>query len=184
MKKFVLAATASLAALALPSMAHAQQAEVFAGVSGGYHDLGVDGEVEDQFPGVGIDDGSPIVGVFAGVDVPVGESFFAGVEGNFHLGTSAIDSEYGASLRLGIQDAGGAKYYLRGGYQEVKLDFAEIIDLDVPDSTYDGLDDTTGDYLVGAGVEFPLGERTMLRVNVDTIAFDSARATAGFGFRF
>ncbi len=184
MKKFALAATASLAALALPSVAHAQEAEVFAGVSGGYHDLGVDGEVEAQFPGVGIDDGSPIFGVFAGVDVPVGESMFAGVEGNYHLGTSAIDSEYGASLRIGFRDQGGAKYYLRGGYQEVNFDFAEIIDLDVPANTYDGLDDTSGDYLVGAGVEFPLGERAFLRANVDTIAFDSARATAGFGFRF
>ncbi|WP_340587794.1 outer membrane beta-barrel protein [Erythrobacter alti] len=184
MKKFALAATASLAALSLPSIANAQEAEVFVGVSGGYHDLGVDGEIEDEFPGVGIDDGSPIFGAYAGVDVPLGESLFAGVEGNYHIGTSAIDSEYGASLRLGFQDQGGAKYYLRGGYQEVNFDYAEIIDLEVPAGTYDGLDDTDGDYLVGAGAEFPLGTNAMLRVNVDTIAFDSARATAGIGFRF
>jgi len=184
MKKFALAASASLAALSIPSLAHAQEAEVFAGVSGGYHDLGIDGEIEDDFPGVGIDDGSPIVGVFAGVDVPVGESFFVGAEGNYHIGTSAIDSEYGASLRLGIRDQGGAKYYLRGGYQQVDFDFSEIIDLNVPEGTFAGLDDTSGDYLVGAGVEFPLGKRSFLRANVDTIAFDSARATAGFGFRF
>lgn len=185
MKKIFLAAAAPLAVIAIPIVAQAQsEPEVFAGVSGGYHDLGVADEVQAQFPGVGIDDGSPILGVFAGVDVPISENLFAGAEANYHLGTEAIDSEYGASLRLGISDAGGAKYYLRGGYQEVNFDFAKIIDLDVPAGTYDGLDDTDGDYLVGGGVEFPLGSAAMLRVNVDTIAFDSVRGTAGVGIRF
>lgn len=168
---------------AIPATAQAQ-AEPFVGVSGGYHDLGVEGEVEDAFPGVDINDGSAIFGVYAGVDFPISENLFAGFEGNYHLGTGAIDSEYGASLRVGITDQGGAKYYLRGGYQEVDLDFNEVIDLDVPPGTYAGLDDTDGDYLVGAGVEFPISGKAMLRVNVDTIAFDSARATAGVGIRF
>ncbi|MBH5322538.1 outer membrane beta-barrel protein [Aurantiacibacter sediminis] len=187
MKKTVFALAASAAALAIPAAAHAQQAEPFIGVSGGYHDLSVEGEVEDEFPGVEINDGSAIVGGFAGVDFLAGGNFFIGAEANFHIGTDAVDSEYGASARIGIRDAGGAKYYLRGGYQEVNLDFANIIEIpgvEVTDDDFVGIDDTAGDYLVGAGAEFPLGETTFLRVNVDTIGFDSARATAGFGLRF
>ena len=186
--KFALAAMAA-SFVALPAAAQAQElgADVTVGVSGGYHDLGVDGDVEAVFPQAEIDDGSAIIGGFVAVDVPIGTSAFIGAEGNLHFGTGAIDSEYGASVRLGIRDAGGAKYYIRGGYQEVDLDYAEIITipgLNLTDDDFDGLDDTAGDYLVGAGVEFPLGESTLLRVNLDTIAFDSVRATAGFGFRF
>ena len=47
-----------------------------------------------------------------------------------------------------------------------------------------GLDDTVGDYLVGGGVDVPIGSKAMFRVNVDTISFDTLRATAGVGFRF
>ncbi|WP_133303924.1 outer membrane beta-barrel protein [Aurantiacibacter aquimixticola] len=186
MRKLFFAATASVAALAIPSVAHAQ-AEVFGGISGGYHDLGVENEVEDIFDGVTIEDGSFIFGGFVGADVMAGESLFVGAEANFHLGTEALDSEYGASARIGFVDAGGAKYYLRGGYQELNLDYSNIIFIDgeeLTDADFVGLDDTAGDYLVGAGVEFPLGESSMLRVNVDTIGFDTARATAGVGFRF
>lgn len=187
MKKTILMAATAAAAIAIPTAAQAQQAEPFVGVSGGYHDLAVDGEVEDAFPGVEINDGSVIFGGFAGVDVPVGTNVFIGAEANFHLGTDAVDSEYGASARLGFRDAGGAKYYLRGGYQEVNLDFPNIIEIpgvELDDDDFAGIDDTAGDYLVGAGAEFPIGESTFLRVNVDTIGFDSARATAGFGLRF
>ena len=185
MKKTIL--LAAVAAIAVPSAAQAQEAEVFVGVSGGYHDLAVEGEVEDAFPGVEINDGSLIFGGFAGVDAPLGEQLFIGAEANFHLGTDAVDSEYGASARFGIRDAGGAKYYVRGGYQEVNLDFVNIIEIPgttLTDDDFDGIDDTAGDWLVGAGAEFPIGESTFLRVNLDTIGFDSARATAGFGLRF
>ena len=188
MKKLAFAIGASVAAIALPAAAHAQ---AYAGVSGGYHDLGVDGAVEDEFDGSGfdvqVDDGSAIIGGFLGYDFPVGTGAFAGLEGNFHIGTGAIDSEYGASARFGFADAGGAKYYLRGGYQEVNLDYAEIITVDgitFDDDDFVGLDDTVGDFLIGAGVDFPMGTGTMLRVNLDTVGFDTLRATAGFGFRF
>ncbi len=187
MNKTILTLAASAAAFAIPSIAHAQQAEPFIGVSGGYHDLSVDGEVEDEFPGVEINDSSFIFGGFAGVDFAVGDNLFIGAEANFHVGTEAVDSEYGASARLGFRDGGGAKFYVRGGYQEVNLDFVNIIEIPgvtLTDDDFDGIDDTAGDYLLGAGVEFPVSESTFLRVNVDTIGFDSARATAGFGLRF
>ncbi|MGB3165520.1 MAG: hypothetical protein WBA68_01950 [Alteraurantiacibacter sp.] len=186
MRKTVLAAGAAIAAIAVPSIAYAQ-AEPFAGVSVGYHSLGVEGEVEDLFDGVEIDDGSLIIGGFAGADFAVGTGAFVGIEGNFHIGTDAVDSEYGASLRAGIRDEGGAKYYLRGGYQEINLDFVNIVQVDgvtLRDEDFDGIDDTAGDYLVGAGIEFPMGESAMLRVNLDTVGFETVRATAGFGFRF
>ena len=186
MKKSIIIAAGSLAAIAIPSAAHAQ---AFGGISAGYHDLGVESEVEDEFGGfdVEIDDGSPIIGAFLGYDVIAGEGFFVGAEANFHIGTNAIDSEYGAAARVGFVDQGGAKYYLRGGYQEIDLDYAEIITVDgitFDDDDFAELDDTAGDFLVGGGVEFPLGTGAMLRVNVDTVGFDTARATAGVGFRF
>ena len=188
MKKIAFAIGASIAAVALPAAA---QAQAYAGVSAGYHDLGIADDVEDLFDDsdfdVQIDDGSPIIGGFVGYDFPVGTGAFAGIEANLHLGTDAIDTEYGASARFGFADAGGAKYYLRGGYQEVSLDYAEMITVDgitFDDSEFDGLDDTFGDFLVGAGVDFPMGTGTLLRVNVDTVGFDTVRATAGFGFRF
>ncbi|APE28645.1 outer membrane beta-barrel protein [Aurantiacibacter gangjinensis] len=189
MKKTIASIALAGAAMALPAAAHAQDAgaDITIGVSGGYHDLGVDGDVEDAFPGAEIDDGSAIIGGFIAADFLVSENVFIGAEGNYHFGTGAIDSEYGASIRLGVTDAGGAKYYVRGGYQEVELDYAEIITVDgitFDDDDFIGLDDTEGDYLVGAGVEFPMGESTMLRVNLDTISFDTVRATAGFAFRF
>lgn len=186
MRKTVFAAGAAIAAIAVPSIAHAQ-AEPFAGVSVGYHSLGVEDDVEDVFDGVEIDDGSVIIGGFAGADFAVGTGAFVGIEGNIHFGTDAVDSEYGASLRAGFRDAGGAKYYLRGGYQEINLDFVNIITVDgveLTDDDFVGVDDTAGDYLVGAGVDFPMGESTMLRVNLDTVGFETVRATAGFGFRF
>ena len=181
MRKLVFAAAASAAALALPAAAHAQ---AYAGVSAGYHDLDAGDDVEDEFPDLDIDSGSPIIGGFVGYDVLAGGGFFVGAEANFHIGTDAIDSEYGVSGRIGFADQGGAKYYVRGGYQEVELDLENVFG--VEDGFFDDfdVDDSGGDFLLGAGADFPMGESTFLRVNVDTVGFDSARATAGFGFRF
>ena len=168
------------AAIALPATAQAQEAapevEVFVGPSAGYHDLGVDLSV------AGIDDdGGAIFGGVIGVDVPVGEKLFVGVEGNFHFGTELIDNEYGVSARAGLRLDGGAKLYVRGGYQEVDFDFGVF---GAPAIT-NGLDDSEGDYLVGAGVEFPLGNGPIsLRANLDTISFDTTRATAGVLYIF
>ena len=182
MKKVLFALATSAAAIALPAAA---QAQAFAGVSAGYHELTTDDDFNDPLlDGIEANEGGVIYGVFAGYDVPTASGFFVGAEGNFHLGDGPIDNEYGVSARLGVADAGGAKYYARAGYQWVDIDPNGIYDTDLPDSTFDGLDTTAGDFLVGAGVEFPLGTNTFLRANVDTVSFDSVRGTAGLGIRF
>lgn len=179
MKKVVYAA-ATAACFALPAAASAQDAgaEPYVGISAGVHDLGAE---EDDL-GVEIDDSSPIIGVVAGVDFPVGGAAFAGIEGNFHLGTNAIDSEYGASVRVGFAGNGGAKYYVRGGYQWVDIDVEEVFDEDLG-GAFDGVDTTEGDYLVGLGADLPVGNGA-LRANLDTISFDSVRGTVGYVFKF
>ena len=163
-------------AIALPAAAQAQSTgstdvEPYVGVSAGYHDLGT---------GIPDDDGI-VYGVVAGVDVPVGETLFVGAEANFHLGENAIDSEYGAAARVGVRVGEASKIYVRGGYQEVDIDLGNFITPAVV-----GLDDTDGDYLVGAGVDFGLSADSPVRFRaaIDTIAFDSTRATVGVLFAF
>ena len=176
---------AAFAGALLPSAAFAQDAtpaEVTLGVTAGYHDLGISDEVYD-LTGVEVDDGSPIFGGFASVDFPVSDSVFIGAEGNLSIGTDAIDSDYGASARLGYRTPNGTKVYVRGGYQWVELDYANMLNVD-KSAIPAGLDDTVGDYLVGGGVDVPIGSKAMFRVNVDAISFDTLRATAGVGFRF
>jgi len=162
---------AALGAITLPAAAFAQsnddpQIEPYVGLSAGVHDLGI------GLP----DDNGGIYGVVAGVDVPVGETFFVGAEGNFHLGDGAIDSEYGIAARAGVRVGDNAKLFVRGGYQEVDFDVGNLLGVNPPA----GFDTTDGDYMVGAGVEFGLGDGPIrFRAGVDTIAFDSTRATAG-----
>lgn len=187
MKKLTFATLAAAAAFVVPTAASAQDAqpEVTIGASAGIHDLGVV-EGDTDIDGFEIDDSGAIFGGFIAVDFPVGESFFVGIEGNAHIGTDAIEAEYGASARAGFRASNGSKFYVRGGYQEVDLDAAGLIgvDGDLLDEGDLGIDTTVGDYLVGAGADFPIGESLTLRANVDTIAFDTVRATAGIGFRF
>jgi outer membrane immunogenic protein len=172
--KFAVAG-AALGAVALPAAAQAQsneapKTEVYVGASAGIHDLG---------SGLPDDDGG-IYGVFAGVDVPVGDTFFIGAEGNYHIGDGAIDSEYGIAARAGVRVGDSTKLFVRGGYQEVDFDLGRF---GVPAVV--GIDDTDGDYLVGAGVEFGLGDSPVrFRAGIDTIAFDSTRATVGVLYAF
>lgn len=185
MKK-IFTMAAGVATIALPSAAVAQDApaaEAFIGASAGYHDLDVSGDIDEDTAGLDVNTGSPIIGVVAGVDFPLGGSAFAGIEGNFHFGTDVIDSEYGASARLGFRSDGGAKYYLRGGYQVIDIDPYKIVDVDLPAGSLDDVDDTDGDFLVGVGADFPLGN-AVLRFNLDTVSFDTVRGTAGIAFRF
>jgi outer membrane immunogenic protein len=171
MKQATMAAAAAFAAslgLATPALAQddAAKAEAFVGASAGYHDIGA------GFEG---DDGG-IYGAVAGVDFPVGESLFLGAEANYHLGDGAIDNEYGVAARAGVRLGGGTKLYVKGGYQEVDLDLVSILGGTPPP----GADDTDGDYIVGVGADIGLGSAPVkLRVNADTIAFDSTRLTAG-----
>lgn len=175
LKLFATSAAAALALAASPAMAQdggaAGGAEPYVGASVGYHDIGT---------GIPGDDGG-IYGVVAGVDVPVSETFFVGGEANYHLGDGAIDNEYGIAARVGIK-TGGTKLYIKGGYQEVDLDLASLLNgLPVPA----GADDTDGDYMVGIGADVGLsGDNVKLRVAADTIAFDSTRLTAGVLFTF
>ena len=176
MTKLAIATLTAFGVFALPAAAHAQSndsegAEPYVGVSVGYHDLGT---------GIPDDDGI-VYGVVAGVDVPVGETLFVGAEGNFHLGENAIDSEYGIAARVGARIGEASKVFVRGGYQEVDIALGNFITPAVV-----GLDDTDGDYLVGAGIDFGLSEDSPVRFRaaIDTIAFDSTRATVGVLFAF
>ena len=178
MNKNILAAPAifgaAIAAMALPAAAHAQsedpKVETYVGATAGIHDLGI---------GLPDDDGG-IYGVVAGVDVPVGKTFFVGAEGNYNIGDGAIDSEYGVAARAGVRVGDTGKVYVRGGFQEVDFNLRGLIP-GVPAGT----DDTDGDYLVGAGVEFGLGDSPIaFRAGIDTIAFDSTRATVGVLYKF
>jgi hypothetical protein len=175
MNKIALTTLACMGAMALPAAAHAQsneapKIEAYVGASAGIHDLGT---------GLPDDDGG-IYGIVAGVDVPVGKTFFVGAEGNYHIGDGRIDSEYGIAARAGARVGDNGKIFVRGGYQEVDFDLSGLITTPVV-----GFDDTDGDYLVGAGVEFGLGDSPVaFRAGIDTIAFDSTRATVGVLYKF
>jgi outer membrane immunogenic protein len=174
MKTLTFTALAAMGAIALPAAAQAQSTaqgpEVYVGATAGIHDLGI---------GLPDDDGG-IYGVVAGVDLPVGETLFVGAEGNYNIGDGAIDSEYGIAARAGVRVGDSAKVYVRGGYQEVDFNLSRL----VPGAPA-GSDDTDGDYLVGAGVEFGLGDSPIaFRAGIDTIAFDSTRATVGVLYKF
>ena len=174
MNKFTFTALAAMGAMALPAAAQAQsndpKVETYVGVTAGIHDLGV---------GLPDDDGG-IYGVVAGVDVPVGDTLFVGAEGNYNIGDGAIDSEYGIAARAGVRVGETGKVYVRGGFQEVDFNLSRFVTPAVV-----GLDDTDGDYLVGAGVEFGLGDSPVaFRAGIDTIAFDSTRATVGVLYKF
>ena len=180
-KNLLLAAAAAGAAFALPTAAQAQDlpGEGFIGVQAGVHDLGLD-DIENDFA-VEVDDSGTIIGAFAGYDLPLGPGAFVGAEVNYNIGFGAVDSELGIAGRIGARLPGGAKVYARGGYQHVDLDIEEILDADLG-GEFDG-DDGDGDYIVGLGADFPLG-KTFVRVNLDTIQFDTVRATAGVGVKF
>ena len=175
MSKISLLAAAGFAALAMTTGAQAQtaSAQPYVGLSAGYHDTRVSGAAHD--------DGA-IVGVIGGVDFPVGDTLTIGVEGNYHVGTNAIDSEYGVAARLGFPVGHNSQLFVKGGYQEVNFDMKKLTGLSTVPA---GLDDTDGDYLVGVGGEFGLGNSpARLRLGVDTISFDTVRATAGVVWKF
>lgn len=175
MKTLTFTALAAMGAIALPAAAQAQstdtaKVETYVGATAGIHDLGI---------GLPDDDGG-IYGVVAGVDVPVGNTLFVGAEGNYNIGDGAIDSEYGIAARAGVRVGETAKVFVRGGFQEVDFNLSRFATPAVA-----GLDDTDGDYLVGAGVEFGLGDSPIaFRAGIDTIAFDSTRATVGVLYKF
>ncbi len=194
MKKIAYTTLAAIGAIALPAAAQAQStegADITIGASVGLHDFGVDFGDFDADDGefdegdFNFDDSAEIYGGFIAADFPLGESAFVGVEGNFHFGSGLVESEYGASARLGFKTEGGSKIYARGGYQWVDIDVEDLtgVSEDFLDDNDIDVPDVGGDYLVGVGVEVPVSS-VVLRANVDTIAFDTLRGTVGVGFKF
>ncbi len=172
MKKLITLSLVAFGLAATPAFAQDSEPklEAYVGATGGYHDIGA---------GVPRDNGA-IFGAVAGVDVPLGGKLVIGLEGNFNIGTGAIDSEYGAATKLGINVDEKTQLFVRGGYQEVNFDLAHVAGGPV----LPGLDDTDGDYLVGLGARYKFNDNIGLRLNADTIAFDSTRLTAGIQFNF
>lgn len=160
------------AIVATPAMAQESapaSANVYAGASAGYHDLG-DNPVGD--------DAGAIFGGVLGVDFPTSSNVVVGVEGNFHLGTGVIDSEYGVAGRLGYKFPSGGVAYVRGGYQWVNVDVGNLVNSNIDEDDFD-IDDTVDDYLLGVGGEFALGtSNARLRIGVDTVGFDTWRPNA------
>lgn len=174
MKKLLLPALALSAAIfAAPAFAQDApgQPDIYGGLAVGTHDLGTPGAADDN----GI-----IYGTYLGVDVPVSGSVFVGAEANYNFGNSAIDREYGVAARIGTEISPGTKLFVRGGYQEVDFDLRRFTGL----PPVAGAGDTDGDYLVGAGADIAVSNGLGLRLAVDTIAFDTIRATAGVTFHF
>jgi hypothetical protein len=168
--------SAALVAFATPAVAQdaPATAQPYVGASAGYHDV-----FDNPFG----DDGGAIIGGVAGVDVPLsGKStgVIAGVEANFHLGTGAVDADYGVAARLGYKFPSGGVAYVRGGWQWINIDVGNVTSgLFTADEL--GISDTDDDYLVGVGGEFPVGGRdARLRIGVDTVSFDTWRPTAAF----
>ena len=184
-KTLVTIAALAAAAIAMPAQAQdtASTTHPYVGVQVGHHDVGIP---EDAAPPLTLDDSGMIYGVFAGVDFDLGNRLVAGIEGNYNLGRSAIDSEYGAAARLGLRTRTGSIVFVRAGYQWVDFDIENFTG--VPNLPA-GLPDTADDFLVGGGLDIvmngePDESHARLRIAVDTISFDSLRGTAGINFAF
>lgn len=167
-------AIASLGALAAASPAFAQDAgsarsiEPYVGVTGVYDSFDAK-ENGSGIPEFG-PDGWLVEGV-AGVNVPVGEKFFVGVEGNVAKGVDGdIDWEYGASARAGLRLNDTGMLYGKVGYNWVELDRAPL----GVDRSFDGV-------VWGGGVEIAPGPSNVrLRAEFTTMNnIDSIRPSVG-----
>ncbi|MEM6682157.1 MAG: outer membrane beta-barrel protein [Pseudomonadota bacterium] len=172
----------------------------YVGAQIGYHDIDTGLDEDDQAL-VGDDFGinGVLYGLYGGYDFEINDDFIAGVEVNFNLATSDLDSDYGVAARVGYKASDSTLLFARGGYQEVNLDalnvaveVAEAInggpisdaERDALEAGIDDVDDSDGGFLIGIGGEFMLQDNLALRVAFDTIEFDSTRLTAGFAFKF
>lgn len=191
----------AVAAIALPGAALAQSADFagpYVGLSASYTDFDADSDIDEaeydesffNDLGYGIDGGS--FGGYAGYSVPLGTNAIVGAEVNGAFGESEIDGEYGITGHLGFVPTENVMLFVRGGYQEVNFDTGNILEEfgqlnpDVEEDIDDddlGIDDTQGDYTVGAGAEFGAGPGAF-RVAIDTIAFDTLKVGAGYTLRF
>ena len=168
-------ATAVLA-VAAPAFA-AGDAGAYAGVAITHDNVNGTGTAEGLgFDGVG---GS----VFAGYNLPLSESVFAGVEANFDLATADLgdrtngvkaDNKYGVSGRLGYKVNGSTAFYGKVGYQRGRLsDYTAGVKTS---SSRDAL-------LLGAGVETDLSSNVAMRLEYARSRFtrDAAVDPVGAG---
>lgn len=176
MRRILFAAVASVGALAAASPALAQDAgssrsiEPYVGVTGVYDSF--DSKTNEAgIPPFG-PEGWLVEGV-AGVNVPLGDKFFVGVEGNVAKGVSGdIDWEYGAAGRAGVRLSDHGLFYGKVGYNWVEFDGPG--DQPLGDRSYDGV-------VWGAGVEIAPGAGNLrLRGEFTTMNnIDSIRPTVG-----
>lgn len=188
-------------ALSIPGVAAAQSANFagpYVGASVGYTDFDADSDIDETefeesfFNGLGYGIDGVTFGGYLGYNAAVGPNMIVGVEGNGGIGTSEIDGEYGITAHVGFVPSDNMMVFLRGGYQEINFDTGNILEEfgqlnpgleeDIDDDDL-GLDDTQGDYTVGAGAEFGAGPGAF-RVAVDTIAFDTLKVSGGYTYRF
>ncbi len=177
-----------------PAVSQTASTEFYVGAQAGLHELG-----DNPFG----DSGGAVFGGFVGVDIPVSENVIFGVEGDLNFGSGLIDNEYGVYAKLGVRVGQGGQLFVRGGYAEVDLDLnalvsdltqgqldgitgggVDIDDLNALDLNALGVDDSVGDYVLGVGGQFRLSDTVSLRAIVDTLAFDTVRATGGVVITF
>lgn len=172
-------AIASLGALMAATPALAQDAgssrsfEPYVGVSAVYDSFDAK-ENGSGIPEFG-PDGWLVEGV-AGVNVPVGDKFFVGVEGNVAKGFSGdIDWEYGAAGRAGLKLNDVGLLYGKVGYNWIELDRAPA----GVDKSFDGV-------VWGAGFEVgPKDGNLRIRGEFTTMNnIDSIRPTLGVVYGF
>jgi outer membrane immunogenic protein len=167
MHRYTLATLAAAGSLLGATSALAQDApnriEPYVGVVGTIHDF------DDEANGEGLPPAnynSKQVGIVGGVNVPLGERFFVGAEGNGAKGVDGpIDWEYGVAARAGVR-AGGGMFYGKVGRQWLNFDGAAP----AGNNTYDGM-------TYGAGVEIaPGGEDSRLRLRGEMETFGDFRS--------
>lgn len=170
MKKFLVAALSAIAVSI--GNAHADQLEgAYVGAQAGYHDLY--GAAANRAAGV-------IFGGYGGYNISAGGDVIVGVEGNFNVGTIDITWEGGANAHIGLRVGSDSMLFLRAGLHWVR------VDIDSPFRDVLGLNfvETVDSSIFGIGGQFGIGENLSARVVVDSVSFDSVRATAGIGLHF
>jgi outer membrane immunogenic protein len=175
MRKIILAAVASLGAIAATSSAFAQDSgsssrsiEPYVGVSAVYDSFDSK-QNGSETPAFGPD--GWLAEAVAGVNVPLGDKFFVGVEGNVAKGVDGdMDWEYGAAGRAGLHLADMGLLYGKVGYNWVELDNAPV----GVDRSFDGV-------VWGAGFELgPRAGKIRVRGEVTTMKnFESIRPSLG-----
>ena len=130
-------------------------------------------------------------GGYLGYNVPLGDSVVLGVEGSVNFGTDQIDNDYTVAGHLGVAFAENSMVFVRGGYQWVDLDVADLTQellgrplTPAELNAANAQNDTADGVLIGAGVQFGLGRNAHLRATIDTIEFDTYRVGAGLGIKF